>query len=53
MKDTLLNGYDYSFSVDYDYIAIDDILDIDKYLMKNNNMIWKSLEKKKKRFLQD
>ena len=53
MKDTVLNGYDYNFSVDYDYIAIHDILDIDKYLMKNNNMIWKGLGLLKKRFLQD
>ena len=39
MKDTGLNGYVYDFSVDYDAIAVDDILDIHKYLMKNNNMI--------------
>ena len=26
----------YDFSVDYDAIADDDILDIDKYLMKKN-----------------
>ena len=39
MKDTGLNGYVYDFSVDYDAIAVDDILDIRKYLMKNNNMI--------------
>ena len=39
MKDTGLNGYVYDFSVDYDAIAVDDILDIIKYLMKNNNMI--------------
>ena len=29
----------YDFSVDYDSIAIDDILDIHRYLMKKNNMI--------------
>ena len=39
MKDTGLNGYVYDFSVDYDAIAVDDILDIIKYLMKNNDMI--------------
>ena len=26
------------FSVDYDAIAVDDILDIHKYLMEKNNM---------------
>ena len=35
-KKTGLNGYVYDFSVDYDAIAIDDILDIHKYLMKQN-----------------
>ena len=39
MKDTGLNGYVYDFSVDYDAIAVDDILDIHKCLMKNNNML--------------
>ena len=34
MKDTGLNGYVYDFSVDYDAIAVDDILDIHNYLMK-------------------
>ena len=29
-----LNGYVYDFSFDYDSIAVDDILDIHKYLMK-------------------
>ena len=38
MKGTGLNGYVYDFSVDYDAIAVDDILDIHKCLMKNNNM---------------
>ena len=32
-------GYVYDFSVDYDAIAVDDILDIHKYLVKKNNMI--------------
>ena len=39
MKKTRLNGYVHDFSLDYDVIAIDDILDIHKYLMKKNNMI--------------
>ena len=39
MKNTRLHGYVYDFSVDYDAIAVDDILDIHKYLMKKNNMI--------------
>ena len=29
----------YDFSVDYDAIAVDDILDINKYLIKKNIMI--------------
>ena len=37
MKDTRLNGYVYDFSIDYDPITVDDILDIHKYLMKKNN----------------
>ena len=36
-KTGLLNGYVYDFSVDYDAIAVDDILDIHKYLMEKNN----------------
>ena len=39
MKKTGLNGYVYDFSVDYDAIAVDDILDIHKYLMEKNNVI--------------
>ena len=39
MKKTGFNSYVYDFSVDYDAIAFDDILDIDKYLMKKNNII--------------
>ena len=34
MKKTRLNGCVYDFSVDYDAIAVDDILDIHKYFMK-------------------
>ena len=32
-KKTGLNGYIFDFSADYDAIAVDDILDIRKYLM--------------------
>ena len=39
MRKTGLNGYVYDFSADYDVIAIDDILDIHKYLMKKNGII--------------
>ena len=39
MKKTGFNGYVYDFSVDYDAIAFDNILNIHKYLMKKNNMI--------------
>ena len=38
MKKTGLNGYVYDFSVDYDAIANDKILDNHKYLMKMNNI---------------
>ena len=34
MKKTGLNGYANDSSVDYDIIAVDDLLDIHKYLMK-------------------
>ena len=39
MKKTGLNGYLYDYSVDYDAIAVDDILDIHKYLMKKNGIV--------------
>ena len=39
MKRTGFNGCVYDFSVDYDAIAVDNNLDIHKYLMKKNNMI--------------
>ena len=39
MKKTGLNGYVYDFSVDYDAIAVTDILDIHKYLMKKNEIV--------------
>ena len=39
IKKTGLNGYVYDFSVDNDAIAVDDILDIHKYLMEKNGTI--------------
>ena len=36
MKKTGLNGYVYDLSVDYDAIAVHDVLDIQNYLMKKN-----------------
>ena len=39
MKKTGLKGYVYDFSVDYDAIAVADILDIHKYLMKKNGIV--------------
>ena len=33
-----LNGYVFYFSGDYDAVAVDDILDIHKYLMKKNDI---------------
>ena len=39
MQKTGLNRYVFDFSADYDVTAVADILDIQKYLMKNNVMI--------------
>ena len=39
MEKTAVKGYVYDFSVDYDAIAFDDILDIHKYLMKKNDIV--------------
>ena len=39
LKKAGLNEYVYDFSADYDAIAADGILDLHKYVMKNNNMI--------------
>ena len=39
MKKTRLNRYVYDYSVDYDAIAVDDILDIHKYLMEKNGIV--------------
>ena len=40
MKRTGFTGYVYDFGVDYEVIAVDDIKNIHKYLMKKNNMAW-------------
>ena len=39
MKKTGLKVYVYDFSVDYDAIAVADILEIHKYLMKKNEIV--------------
>ena len=39
MKKTGLKGYVYDFSVHYDAIAVADILEIHKYLMKKNEIV--------------
>ena len=38
MKKTGFNGYVYDFSADYDPIAVNDIKNIHRYLMKKNNI---------------
>ena len=45
MRASGLIGFVYDFSVDYTAIAIDDILDTHKYLMKKNCIILKMLRK--------
>ena len=39
MKRTGFNDYIYEFSVNYDAIAVGDIKNIRKYLMKKNNIV--------------
>ena len=39
MKKTGLKGSVYDFSVDYDAIAVSNILDIHKYLMEKNEIV--------------
>ena len=39
LKKTGFNGYVYDFSVDYNTIAVDDIVDIHSYLMKKNFIV--------------
>ena len=39
MKNTGLNGYVYDFNVGYDATGVCDLLDIQKYLMKKNEIV--------------
>ena len=39
MKRTGFTGYVYHFRVDYDAIAVDDVKNIHKYLMKKNDIV--------------
>ena len=39
IKKTGLKGYVYDFSTDYNAIAVSDIFEIHRYLMKNNRII--------------
>ena len=39
MNKTGLNSYVYDFSVDYDANAVDDILNIQYYLIKKNDIV--------------
>ena len=39
IKETGFNGYVYDFTEDNDAIDVDDIKDIQKYLMKKNNIV--------------
>ena len=39
MRTTGMRGYIYDFSVDYNAVANDKILDIHNYLMKKNNIV--------------
>ena len=51
-KKTGLNGYVYDFSVDYDAIAVNDILDIHKYLTEKKQYNIKRLDLLKNVFSQ-
>ena len=39
MRNTGLNGFVYDFNVDYDAIAVDDMLEIHNYFMKKNGIV--------------
>ena len=39
MNKSGINGYIYDFSADYNAIAVSDILDIHKYLMKKDGTV--------------
>ena len=40
MKETRLNRYVYDFSVDFSTADVSDIMDVQQYLMKKNNVKW-------------
>ena len=44
MKQTGLNGYVYHISIDYESFDIDGVLDIRKYLIKNNNIMFEFIK---------
>ena len=44
MKKIRLNGYIYDFRVGYDAIAVDDVLEIHKYLVKKIGIVLKCLD---------
>ena len=50
MKRTGFNGYVYDFNVDYNAIAVDDFVEIHKYLMKKITYVIKMFEFVKKVF---
>ena len=50
---TGLNEYVYDFGVDYDAIAVDDILDVHNYLMKKMTYVIKCFGLLRSVFLQD
>ena len=39
MKKNGIYGYVYDFSVDYDAVSVDEILDTQNYLMKKNDIV--------------
>ena len=44
MKKTGFNGHIYDFSIDYDGIDVDNVLDIHESLMKKNDIVYKMFE---------
>ena len=44
MKQIGLNGYVYHISIDYESIDIDGVLDIRKYLIKKNNIMFEFIK---------
>ena len=45
LKQTGLNGYVYHISIDYESIDIEGVLDIRKYLIKKNNIMFEFIKK--------